>query len=191
MICGMTTHIEILTDVLAAWMADEAAVRASLITTPGIARREQIEGRSGLAVMQAMLAGELPPPPIALTLDFLLVRAAFGEAVFQGKPGFAHYNPLGTVHGGWFATLLDSALGCAVHTALPAGRGYTTLEIKVNIVRALTIKVPLVRAIGKVVHAGRQVATAEASLVGHDGKLYAHASTTCLVFELPNSSKAA
>ena len=191
MICGMTTHSEILTDVLAAWMADEAAVRASLITTPGIARREQIEGRSGLAVMQAMLAGELPPPPIALTLDFLLVRAAFGEAVFQGKPGFAHYNPLGTVHGGWFATLLDSALGCAVHTALPAGRGYTTLEIKVNIVRALTIKVPLVRAIGKVVHAGRQVATAEASLVGHDGKLYAHASTTCLVFELPNSSKAA
>ena len=191
MICGMTTHSEILTDVLAAWMADEAAVRATLITEPGIARREQIEGRSGLEVMQAMLAGELPPPPIALTLDFLLVRAAFGEAVFQGKPGFAHYNPLGTVHGGWFATLLDSALGCAVHTALPAGRGYTTLEIKVNIVRALTIKVPLVRAIGKVVHAGRQVATAEASLVGHDGKLYAHASTTCLVFELPNSSKAA
>ena len=191
MICGMTTHSEILTDVLAAWMADEAAVRATLITEPGIARREQIEGRSGLEVMQAMLAGELPPPPIALTLDFLLVRAAFGEAVFQGKPGFAHYNPLGSVHGGWFATLLDSALGCAVHTALPAGRGYTTLEIKVNIVRALTIKVPLVRAIGKVVHAGRQVATAEASLVGHDGKLYAHASTTCLVFELPNSSKAA
>lgn len=175
-------------DLLTQWMADEAAVRANLITEPGIARREQIEGRSGLEVMQAMLAGELPPPPIALTLDFMLVSATFGEAVFQGRPGFAHYNPLGSVHGGWFATLLDSALGCAVHTALPAGRGYTTLEIKVNIVRALTMKVPLVRAIGKVVHAGRQVATAEASLVGHDGKLYAHASTTCLVFELPKTA---
>jgi len=90
------------------------------------------------------------------------------------------------VHGGWFATLLDSALGCAVHSALPAGKGYTTLELKVNLVRALTDAVPLVRAEGKLIYLGRQVGTAEARLVGPDAKLYAHATTTCLVFEQPS-----
>ena len=108
-----------------------------------------------------------------------------GHAVFQGRPQPRHYNPLGTVHGGWFATLLDSAVGCAVHSSLPAGKGYTTLELKVNIVRALTDQVPLVRAEGTVVHGGRQVATAEGRLVGPDGKLYAHATTTCLIFDQP------
>ena len=179
----MSNQADGLNDVLASWMADEAAVRATLIAEPGIAPREQIEGRSGLEVMQAMLAGELPPPPIALTLDFMLVRAAFGEAVFQGKPGFAHYNPLGSVHGGWFATLLDSALGCAVHTMMPPGRAYTTAELGVNLVRAITIKVQRVRAEARVIHCGRQLATAEARLVGPDGTLYAHGTTTCLVFE--------
>ena len=114
---------------------------------------------------------------------FRSVEVAFGKAVFQGTPQLKHYNPLGTVHGGWFATLLDSAVGCAVHSSLPAGKAYTTLELKVNIVRALTDKVPLVRAEGRVVHGGSQVATAEGRLVGPDGKLYAHASTTCLVFD--------
>ncbi|RQO58439.1 aromatic compound catabolic protein [Paucibacter sp. KBW04] len=174
--------------VLAQWMAEEAVVRAHIQAQTGLATREQIQGRSGLEVMQAMLAGDLPPPPIAETLDFALISVAHGEAVFQGKPLRRHYNPLGTVHGGWFATLLDSALGCAVHTTMPVGRAYTTLEFKVNLVRALTDKVPLVRAVGKVVHSGRQVATAEASLVGHDGRLYAHASTTCLVFDLPDQT---
>ena len=165
------------------WCDDEALVRQRMQPEPGLARLDQLAGLDGLAQMQALLNGELPPPPIALTLDFLLVEVAKGRAVFQGKPLFRHYNPLGTVHGGWFATLLDSALGCAVHTTLEPGSGYTTLEFKVNLVRALTDKVPLVRAIGEVTHRGRQVATAEARLVGHDGKLYAHASTTCLVFE--------
>ena len=96
-----------------------------------------------------------------------------------------HYNPMGTVHGGWFATLLDSAVGCAVHSTLPAGKGYTTLEIKVNLVRPLTDSVPLVRAEGKLIHVGRQVGTAEGRIVGPDGKLYAHATTTCLIFEYP------
>jgi uncharacterized protein (TIGR00369 family) len=104
--------------------------------------------------------------------------------VFQGQPLLRHYNPLGSVHGGWFATLLDSALGCAVHTSLPVGKGYTTLEFKLNLVRGLSAQVPRVRAIGRVVHAGKQVATSEAQLVGHDGKLYAHASTTCLIFDM-------
>ena len=171
--------------VLQQWLADEAALRARMQAEPGVARREQVQGRSGLETMQALLNGELPPPPIAQTMDFTLVSVSFGEAIFQGRPLFRHYNPLGTVHGGWFATLLDSALGCSVHTTMPVGRAYTTLEFKVNLVRALTDKVPLVRAIGKVVHSGKQVATAEASIVGHDGRLYAHASTTCLVFEMP------
>ena len=94
-----------------------------------------------------------------------------------------HYNPLGVVHGGWFATLLDSAMGCAVHSTMPTDKAYTTLELKVNFVRALSDAVPLVRAHGKVVHSGRQVATAEGRLTGPDGKLYAHGTTTCLIFD--------
>jgi uncharacterized protein (TIGR00369 family) len=95
---------------------------------------------------------------------------------------------MGGIHGGWYATLLDSALGCAVHTLMPAGRGYTTAELSVNIVKAISPKVARVRAEGKVIHCGRQLATAEARLFGPDGTLYAHATTTCLVFELPKST---
>jgi uncharacterized protein (TIGR00369 family) len=169
---------------LARWRAEEAAVRARLQTHPGVGTPAQITGRSGLEIFQALLAGEIPPPPMAVTLDFTLLRIEPGFAVFQGQPGFSHYNPMGTVHGGWFATLLDSAMGCAVHSTLPAGKAYATLELKLNLVRALTDAVPLVRAEGRLVHGGRQVATAEGRLVGPDGKLYAHASTTCLVFDL-------
>jgi uncharacterized protein (TIGR00369 family) len=167
---------------LARWREEGAAARARRGEI-GVARPEQVAGLSGMQVFEAMLEGRLPAPPIGQTLDFVLVHVEPGIAVFQGQPGFAHYNPLGTVHGGWFATLLDSAVGCAVHSTLPAGKAYTTLELKINIVRALTDKVPLVRAEGRVVHAGNQVATAEGRLVGPDGKLYAHASTTCLVFD--------
>jgi uncharacterized protein (TIGR00369 family) len=170
---------------LAQWQADETAARARQLQEPGLASRAVLAGKTGLQQMQALLDGEVPPAPISRTLDFLLVSVADGEAVFQGRPQFKHYNPLGGVHGGWFATLLDSALGCAVHTILPVGRGYTTLEFKVNLVRGLNDKVPLVRAVGRVVHRGRQVTTAEAQLIGHDGKLYAHASTTCLLFDMP------
>lgn len=171
--------------ILAQWRADEAAVRARQQLAPGVATPSQLAGRTGLQQMQALLDGQVPRAPISETMDFLLVDVADGLAVFQGQPQFKHYNPLGGVHGGWFATLLDSALGCSVHTTLPVGRGYTTLEFKVNLVRGLSDRVPLVRANGRVVHRGRQVTTAEADLVGHDGKLYAHASTTCLVFDLP------
>lgn len=171
-------------DTIARWRAEEAAVRARLQTAPGLATPAQIAGRCGLEVFQALLAGEIPPPPMAVTLDFTLLRIEPGFAVFQGQPGFSHYNPMGTVHGGWFATMLDSALGCAVHSTLSAGKAYTTLELKLNIVRALTNAVPLVRAEARLVHGGRQVATAEARLVGPDGKLYAHATTTCLIFDL-------
>jgi uncharacterized protein (TIGR00369 family) len=168
------------------WLADEAAAnqRFAAGPGPGVATPEQIAGKTGLEMMQAMLRGELPYAPIAKTLDFLLVHVDKGQAVFQGTPGPQHFNPMGTVHGGWFATLLDSALGCSVHTRMPAGRGYTTAELSVNIVRALTPKVARVRAEGRVIHGGRQLATAEARLVGPDGTLYAHATTTCLVFDL-------
>jgi uncharacterized protein (TIGR00369 family) len=174
-------------DNLALWQAEEAAVRARLAGAPGVAHPEEVAGLSGLEVFDAIFAGRLPRPPIGDTLDFVPIRIEPGVAVFQGRPLPRHYNPLGTVHGGWFATLLDSAVGCAVHSSLPAGKGYTTLELKVNIVRALTAAVPLVRAEGRLVHGGRQVATAEGRLVGPDGKLYAHASTTCLIFDQPSA----
>lgn len=171
-------------EVIERWKADEAAVRARLREADA-APRDQISGRSGMEVFEAIFAGELPPAPIGDTLDFVPIRMAPGEAVFQGRPQRRHYNPLGTVHGGWFATLLDSAVGCAIHASLPAGKGYTTLELKVNMVRPLNDGIPLVRAEGKVIHAGRQVATAEGRIVGPGGKLYAHATTTCLIFDHP------
>lgn len=167
---------------LAAWRADEARVRARLGAADVISPAQAC-GQSGMALFDAIFAGELPSPPIGETLDFVPIHIEPGTAIFQGRPQRRHYNPLGTVHGGWFATLLDSAVGCAVHSTLPAGKGYTTLELKTNMVRALTDQVPLVRAEGQVIHAGRQVATAEGRIVGPDGKLYAHATTTCLIFD--------
>jgi uncharacterized protein (TIGR00369 family) len=166
------------------WQAEESEVRARL-APPGVARRDQVAGKSGMEVFEAIFSGDLPSPPIGSTMAFVPIRIEPGLAVFQGRPGHAHYNPLGTVHGGWFATLLDSCVGCAVHSALPAGRAYTTAELKLNIVRALTVAVPLVRAEGRIIHLGRSLGTAEGRLVGPDGTLYAHATTTCFIFEAP------
>ena len=180
-------------DVLAAWQRQEDALYAGRPESErryGVAGLEQLAGKSGLEIMRALLAGELPRPPISGTLDFTLIEVEHGRAVFQGRPLERHYNPLGSVHGGWFATLLDSALGCSVHTALPAGKSYTTLELKVNMLRALSSRVGLVRAEGKIIHVGGQVATAEARLVDAAGKLYAHGTTTCLVFDLPQKRPA-
>ncbi|NML44895.1 PaaI family thioesterase [Ramlibacter sp. G-1-2-2] len=171
---------------LEAWLAQEQEIHARVNAAAGVgvARPEQVAGRSGLDLMQAMLRGELPYPPIARTLSFQLMEVSEGRAVFQGAPGPDHFNPMGGIHGGWYATLLDSALGCAVHTMMPAGRGYTTAELGINLVKAIGPKVQRVRAEGKVLHCGRQLATAEARLVGPDGTLYAHGTTTCLVFEM-------
>jgi uncharacterized protein (TIGR00369 family) len=170
------------THVLAQWEAQEAERRKTMLEC-GVARPEQVAGLTGLQVFEAMFAGTLPYPPIGETLDFTLIEFEHGRSVFQGRPGLRHYNPLGTVHGGWIATLLDSCVGCAVHTTMPAGKAYTTAELKVNYVRAVTTRVPLVRAIGNVIHVGGRMATAEGRLVGPDGKLYAHASTTCFIFD--------
>jgi len=170
--------------VLAQWQADAAELRAR--SSPvGVSRAEQVAGMRGLQVFEAMMAGHVPRAPITETLDFMLIAASHGRAVFQGRPLPRHYNPLGTVHGGWFATLLDSAVACAVHSTLPAGKAYTTAELKINIVRPLTDKVPLVRAVGSIIHVGSRMATAEGRLTGPDGKLYAHASTTCFIFDTP------
>jgi uncharacterized protein (TIGR00369 family) len=169
----------------AAFQARKAAADSG--PGPGVARPDQVAGKTGLQVLHAMLAGELPYPLISQTLDYALIEVSEGTAVFQGTPQLKHFNPMGGVHGGWYATLLDSAVGCAVHTMMPAGRGYTTAELSLNIVRAATLRSGPLRAIGTVLHCGRQLATAEGRIVGADGKLYAHATTTCLVFDLPQA----
>lgn len=182
----MTHHTSL--DTLTQWIEQSAAVRARMLAgggKAGLASPDQVAGKTGLEVMQAMLAGEIPYPHIVETLDFALIEVAPCTATFQGTPQLKHYNPLGSVHGGWYATLLDSAVGCAVHTLMPVGRGYTTAELSLNIVRAASQKTGPLRAIGTVIHCGKQLATAEGRIVGPDGKLYAHATTTCLVFELP------
>ncbi|MGJ7917482.1 PaaI family thioesterase [Massilia sp. LXY-6] len=149
----------------------------------GVVPFEQAREMQGLDIMQALLEGRFPRAPIAETLDFQLVEVERGQAVFQGTPQQKHLNPMGTVHGGWYATLLDSAVGCAVQTMLAPGQGYTTAELSVNLVRGARLDGGPLRAIGTVLHCGRQLATAEGKIVDAHGRLYAHATTTCLVFE--------
>lgn len=139
----------------------------------------------GIDFLQAMLRGEFPKPPLACLLDFDLVSVAEGTAMFRGAPGEQHYNPIGVVHGGLAATLLDSALGCAVHSMLPQGTAYTTVELHVNLVRPMTRDTGEVFAEAEVIHFGRQMATAQGRLIDSGGKLYAHGTTTCLIFPLP------
>jgi uncharacterized protein (TIGR00369 family) len=170
------------------WIRERDAVVERMLAgggRPGVADPALLSGKTGLELLQAMLRGELPYPPIADTVDFSLISVEAGKAVFQSTPQFKHYNPLGTVHGGWYATLLDSALGCAVQSALPAEHSYTTVEFGMNIVRAASRSTGPLRATARVIHSGRQLATAEGRIVGPDDKVYAHATTTCLVFEVP------
>jgi len=140
-------------------------------------------GRSlaGLEFLRAIRDGRLPHPPICALLGYRLTEVEPGQAVFEITASERHYNPIGVVHGGIAMTLLDSAMGCAVQTQMAAGRAYTTLEAKTNLVRAITSETGPLRAIGKVVHAGKRVATAEARLEDPSGKLYAHATSTCIV----------
>jgi uncharacterized protein (TIGR00369 family) len=158
--------------------------RRARSTGPGVATLEEMRALSGLEFLQRIVDGRLPRPPIADTLSFYLVEVEPGRAVFQGVPRTEHLNPIGTVHGGWICTLLDSTMACAVQTLLPAGRGYTTVEMKINLVRPVLPTTGHLRAEGKVVNGGRTIATAEGRLVGEDGKLYAHGTETCLVISL-------
>lgn len=139
---------------------------------------------SGMMYMKEIMNGEVPPPPIAITLGMGIVSCEDGKAVFSLTPSEYHYNPIGSVHGGVFATVLDSAMGCAVHTTLSAGTMYTTLELKVNFVRPLTATTGQVLCEGTVISAGKRVALAEGKIVDERGRLYAHATCTCLIFKL-------
>jgi uncharacterized protein (TIGR00369 family) len=138
---------------------------------------------SGLEFLRALAAGQVAPPPIAQLMGMSIVGVEPGQVSFGLKVGEYLYNPIGSVHGGVFCTLLDSAMGCAVHSSLDRGQAYTTLELKVNLVKALTVRTPNVVATGQVVSTGRRVATASGQITGPDGTLYAHATTTCLIFE--------
>ena len=148
----------------------------------GVVPRDELRRLGGLELMQGLVDGAYPWPPIMKTLDYSLDRVEHGVAVFSGEGKFEHYNPIGSVHGGWIATLLDSCMGCAVHTTLKPGQGYTSLEIKVNFVRAVLDTSGRMTAEGRVIHAGKSTATADGKLTDADGKLLAHSTTTCLIF---------
>ena len=148
----------------------------------GVVDLTTVTAETGLEFLQGMLAGRHPNPPMSKTLGFHLVEVSKGRAVFEGVPRYEHYNPIGSVHGGFAATLLDSALACAIFSTVGQGEAWTTLELKLNLVRALNEETGPVRAEGRVIHRGRTVATSEGDLKDREGRLYAHATTTCMIF---------
>jgi uncharacterized protein (TIGR00369 family) len=154
------------------------------VSNIGVPPLESLKSMSGLEFLRAIIDGRLPAPPITETLGFALSEVAPGFALFTMTPAFKHYNPIGTVHGGVAATLLDSCMSCAIQTNLPPGTGYTTLEFKVNLVRPITDKTGPIRAEGRSLHIGRRSGTAEGRITDAGGALFAHATTTCLIFEL-------
>jgi uncharacterized protein (TIGR00369 family) len=153
-----------------------------------------LEPRQSLTALDAfrgMIAGERPQPPMVQLLGMRLVEADEGRVVFTAEPAEQYYNGMGVVHGGLAAALLDSALGCAINTLMPAGKRFTTLELKINYTRPLTSAVGTVRCEAKVIHVGNRVATAEARVVDRQGKLYAHGTTTCIAVESPDAAERA
>ena len=139
---------------------------------------------SGLDYVRAIQSGEIPPPPIAVVMNYSIAELEEGRAVFEGEPGEEHYNPIGVVHGGYASTILDSALGCAVHTTCPAGVGYTSQTLEVKYLRPITRDTGVVRCEAEVVHRGRKNATSAAKLSAKDtGKLIATGTSTCLILE--------
>ncbi|WP_435228555.1 PaaI family thioesterase [Streptomyces sp. Tue6028] len=142
---------------------------------------------SGLDFLREILAGRVPSPPVGATLGFALEEVDHGRAVFSLVPGEEHYNPIGSVHGGIYATMLDSAAGCAVQSTLPQGMGYTSLDLTVKFLRPITVDTGKVRAVGGVLSSGRRTALAEAQLLDGSDRLLAHATSTCMVFPLPTA----
>ena len=149
--------------------------------THGVASREEVAARSGIEMLRAVISRELPSPPMARTLGFELVAVEPGLALFEGTPSEALLNPLGSVHGGWALALVDSAAGCAVHSELPPGVGYATVETKVNFTRAIRPDGGPVRCEGRVVTRGRSIATAEARLTDSEGRVLAHGTSTLFI----------
>jgi uncharacterized protein (TIGR00369 family) len=154
---------------------------------PGAAAAKEM---SGLEYLRAIMRGEQPTAPMAKLVGFGFVEVEEGRVVFECVPAEYHYNPIGAAHGGLACTLADSAMGCAVHTKLPAGAGYTTLEIKTNLLKPITTGTGRLRCEGRAIHVGGRVATAEARLADEAGKLYAHATTTCMVFREDTKERA-
>ncbi|PWS33604.1 PaaI family thioesterase [Pedobacter paludis] len=138
---------------------------------------------SGIEYLKAMSDAKFPLPPLLYTLDFSVTTIESGNVVFEFTPQEFHYNPIGTVHGGVISAVLDSAMGCSVHSLLPAGKGYTTLELKVNFLKAVTIKTGKLKTIGKVINLGGRTALVEAQLIDDDNIIYAHAVSTCLILK--------
>jgi uncharacterized protein (TIGR00369 family) len=161
----------------------------SLNADTGVVPVDVVRPLSGFEFIQGLSEGRFPRPPIANLMDFQIVEVEPGRAVFAATPGEQHYNPLGSVHRGYTSTLLDSCMGCAVHTRLGPGQGFTSLELKVNFVRRVSADTGPVRAEGKVIHFGGQIATAEGRLTDEGGRLLAHGTTTCLIFRLPDCPK--
>lgn len=152
------------------------------VFTYGVAKPEEIAGMTGLEMMRRLIDGQLPAPPIAQTLSFWLKEVGEGYAVFEADAGPHLLNPLGTVHGGWALTLIDSATGCAAHTLLPAGTGYGTVETKVNFTRPIKHDTGRVRAEGRIVTRGRQIMTGEGRVLDGDGRILAHGTSTMMVY---------
>jgi uncharacterized protein (TIGR00369 family) len=150
----------------------------------GVVSRETLKSTPGIELLRGMLEDRFPAPPIAETLDFAVASVDPGRVVFAGHPSRKHYNPSGTVHGGYAATLLDSAMGCAVHTLLQPGQGFTTLEIKVSYVRPMFDGTGEIRCEASIINMGKTVATAEGKVLDAKGRLIAHGTTTCLIFDI-------
>jgi len=161
-------------------------------TTPkveyGVTPTQVMASMTGLDFVRGIFEGKLPSPPIMQNVEPFDSTAEHGHVVFHSVPGFRHYNPIGSVHGGYAAILLDSAMGLAVQTTLPAGTGYTTLEFKISFIRGMSQDTGPVRTEGKTLNVGRRAATAEARITDTTGRLLAHATTTCLVFEIPKGT---
>ena len=164
-------------------MSDAPAPRPEYGVTPAAV----MAAMPGIDFVRGIFERRLPEPPIMQGVEPFDCSAEPGAVVLQSAPGIRHYNPIGSVHGGYAAILLDSAMGLAVHSTLPAGSGYTTLEFKISFIRGMTKDTGTVRTEGKVLNVGRRAATAEARMLDSKGRLLAHATTTCLVFEIPTS----
>jgi uncharacterized protein (TIGR00369 family) len=154
----------------------------------GVTPTDVMASMSGLDFVRATFSGRLPAPPIMENIAPFDTSAEPGVVVIHSIPGFRHYNPIGSVHGGYAATLLDSVMGLAVHTMLPPGSGYTTLEFKVSFIKGMTKDTGPARSEGRTLNVGRRAATAEARITDSKGRLLAHATTTCLIFEIPQGT---
>ena len=171
---------------LQSWIEEEQQILQAMQhgRRAGTITRETVGKMTGMEIMRAVRCGDLPNGPMAKTLNYMIIEVEPGRAVVQGNPTQDVLNVQGSVHGGWFSTIMDAALGNAIHTMLPAGKGYGTLDLSVKMTRAIFPDVGRVRAIANVIQVGRTVATAEGRLIGPDGKLHAYATTTAMIVDM-------